>query len=308
MNSLIMIAHGVASGRRHGRSRACSAYQLMTRVDSVRAIRTEICRSTDTSVTLPGNVRRRPSSRVRFDLPRLGAMSGVLRPVGPESVQTYWVRRGLVFAAAAVLVVTLTLIITSTSSGSAAAPGPASASPTSSAAPSSSVMETAIPTQSFVSTSATRKPAAKKSPKLKASPRKTSQSTAQPCAPKELRTTLTGKRRIVAKHRTTFQLSLINGSAQTCTSRVTAKNFELKINYGDDRIWSNDDCPAMIKTISRNLGSEHTMAWSLTWDGRRSKPKCKSASQALRPGSYVATAQLKGASPVKLRMIVKAGS
>ncbi|HEU4908659.1 MAG TPA: hypothetical protein VFT17_07345, partial [Propionibacteriaceae bacterium] len=149
---------------------------------------------------------------------------------------------------------------------------------------------------------------AKKTPKLKASPRKTDQSTTQFCAPKELRTTLTGKQRIVAKHRTTFQLSLINGSAQTCTSRVTPKNFELKINYGNDRIWSTDDCPAMIKTISRNLGSEHAMAWSVAWDGRRSKSQCKSASQALRRGSYVAIAQLEGAAPVKLRMILKAGS
>jgi hypothetical protein len=169
-------------------------------------------------------------------------------------------------------------------------------------------MKTAMPTQSLVSASAMREPAAKKSPKLKASARKTHQSTAQSCAPKELRTTLTGKQRIVAKHRTTFQLSLINGSAQTCTSRVTAKNFELKINYGDAQIWTTDDCPSMIKPISRNLASEHAMAWSLTWDGKRSKSECKSASQALRPGSYVATAQLKGASPVKLRMIVKGGS
>ncbi|HET6759718.1 MAG TPA: hypothetical protein VFH20_10615 [Propionibacteriaceae bacterium] len=200
------------------------------------------------------------------------------------------------------------MIITSTSSGSAAAPGPASANPTSRAAPSSGAMEAAIPTQSSVPASATREPAAKNSPKLKASPRKTNHSTTQSCAPKELRTTLTGKQRIVAKHRTTFQLSLINGSAQTCTSRVTAKNFELKINYRDAQIWTTDDCPSMIKPISRKLASEHAMAWSLTWDGRRSKSQCKSASQALRPGSYVATAQLKGALPVKLRMIVKAGS
>jgi hypothetical protein len=235
-------------------------------------------------------------------------MSGVLRPVGPESVRTYWVRRGLVLAAATVLVVTLTLIITRTSTGSAADPSPASASPTPRAAPSTSTMETVMPTQSFVSASATREPAAKKSPKLKASPRKANHSTTQSCAPKELRTTLAGKQRIVARHRTTFQLSLINGSAQTCTSRVTAKNFELKINYRDAQIWTTDDCPSMIKPISRKLASEHAMAWSLTWDGKRSKSRCKSASQALRAGSYVATAQLKGAPPVKLRMIVKAGS
>jgi hypothetical protein len=169
-------------------------------------------------------------------------------------------------------------------------------------------METATTTRSFVSASAAREPVAKKSPKLKASARKTQKGTTQSCAPNELRTTLTGKQRIVAKHRTTFQLSLINGSAQTCTSRVTSKNFELKINYRNAQIWTTNDCPSMIKPISRNLAAEHAMAWSLTWDGKGSKSECKSASQALRPGSYVATAQLKGAAPVKLRMIVKAAS
>jgi hypothetical protein len=59
MNSLTMIAHGVASGRRHGRSRACSAYQLKTRPTTDCALRTGICRSctpTDTSVTLPCSI------------------------------------------------------------------------------------------------------------------------------------------------------------------------------------------------------------------------------------------------------------
>jgi hypothetical protein len=60
----------------------------------------------------------------------------------------------------------------------------------------------------------------------------------------------------------------------------------------------------MIKTMSRKLGSEHAVAWSLTWDGKRSKSRCKSTSQALRAGRYVATAKLDGAAPVKLRMIL----
>jgi hypothetical protein len=48
-------------------------------------------------------------------------MSGVLRPVGPEPVQTYWARRALVFGAAIALVIAVPLII---SGGSAAQPGP----------------------------------------------------------------------------------------------------------------------------------------------------------------------------------------
>ncbi len=49
--------------------------------------------------------RRRASSLGNAMLPRLGCMSGLLRPVGPEAAQTYWVRRGLVLGATMVLAV-----------------------------------------------------------------------------------------------------------------------------------------------------------------------------------------------------------
>jgi hypothetical protein len=233
-------------------------------------------------------------------------MSGVLHPIGPESVRTYWARRGVVFAAATIFVLALTLIVGGSGSGSAATPSPASADSGSPAPASPSAVETAVPTPSFadISTSATPTPTATKSPKLKASIRKPRQTAAASCAAQELRPTLTAKRRIAPKHPTTFQLSLINGSAKTCVARVTRKNFQLKINSGSDRIWSTADCPSMIKPISRKLSPEHALAWSLTWDGKRSKSRCKSTSQALRPGRYVATAKLDGVTPVKLQMIL----
>jgi hypothetical protein len=54
-----------------------------------------------------------------------GAMSGVLRPVGPQPVQTYWARRALVFGAAAmVLVIAVALIISGASNGSTAQSNP----------------------------------------------------------------------------------------------------------------------------------------------------------------------------------------
>jgi hypothetical protein len=52
------------------------------------------------------------------------AMSGLLRPVGPEPVQTYWARRALVLGSAIVPVIAGALIIGGTSSGSAAQPNP----------------------------------------------------------------------------------------------------------------------------------------------------------------------------------------
>ena len=46
-------------------------------------------------------------------------MSGLLRPVGPAPVQTYWARRALVFgAAASVLAIAVVVISHGTSSGS----------------------------------------------------------------------------------------------------------------------------------------------------------------------------------------------
>jgi hypothetical protein len=240
-------------------------------------------------------------------LPRLGCMSGLLRPVGPEAAQTYWVRRGLVVGATMVLAVAVLLIISGTSSRGLAVhanPSPPTAgySVPSPASPSS--MQTATHTPSTIDPSGSPSSTAPEpnAATRKASTNKTDRSGPVDCPAEDLRPTLTGRHRLASKRPTTFQLSLINGSDQTCIARVTRKNFELKIYSGSDRIWSTADCRSAINPITRKLGSEHAVAWSLTWDGRRSKSNCKSAPDAPGPGTYIATAQLEGAEPVQLRM------
>jgi hypothetical protein len=240
-------------------------------------------------------------------------MSGLLRPVGPEPAQTYWARRALLFAAGMVLAIFMVLIIGSTRSGSAAQPNPrtesysatsSTASPgdPSSAAPSALEMAGSTPSLVNLPGSATSALPATKS----IQPNESTKAKAGPaqCAPDELRPTLTGRQRLAPKQRTTFQLSLINRSDRTCVARITRNNFELKISSGNDRIWSSNDCPSVIKPINRKLRSEYAVAWTLTWDGMRSESDCKSVREAPDPGRYVATAQLDGATPVKLRMIL----
>jgi hypothetical protein len=224
-------------------------------------------------------------------------MSGLLHPVGPEPPQTYWARRGLAFGATLVLGVAVVLIISGTSSGSAAQPSPAGvAYSTPPAASATSVSPTVVtPSPSATSTGPT--PETRKV--------STTKKRSAECSTDDLRPTLTGKQRLKTKQPTTFQLSLINGSAEACIVRVTQKNFQLEIESGNHRIWSTEDCPSIIKPISRTLGSEHAVAWTLTWDGKRSKPNCRSAHKALRPGRYLATAQLDGAEPVQLRLTLK---
>jgi hypothetical protein len=97
-------------------------------------------------------------------------------------------------------------------------------------------------------------------------------------------------------------LSLINGSGQICVARVTRDNFELKIYSGIDRIWSTKDCATIVKAVTRKLGPEQAVEWSVSWNGRRSRTGCQSRPEIPRPGTYYATAQFAGAEPVKLRM------
>jgi hypothetical protein len=232
-------------------------------------------------------------------------MIGLVHPVGPETAGTYWTRRGFVIGATVVLAIALVLTIGGTSSGSAAQASPstpASAYPVPSAT-SLNPLQTAPPAPSVVDFSSTSTATASPQPtaskkKKKGHPKPVA------CPARDLRPTLTGRIRLAPKQRTSFQLSLINGSGRTCTARVTRKNFELKISSGKGHLWSTRDCPSAINTISRKLGSEHAVAWSLTWNGKRSKANCKSARQVPKPGRYAATARLDGAEPVKLRMTI----
>jgi len=266
-------------------------------------------------------------------------MSGVLHPVGPESEETYWLRRAMVAGAALLLVIlVVALFVNSTSTGSAVAT-PATPSPTSpatepgatpSAVPSgvspspsasASASASASPSTSAASTSsaeASSKPAGKASSKPsdkasstsadKASGESSKKATpAGPvtCSPAKLRATLTGDQRLKPEEKTTFTLSLINGSGASCRVSVSPKNFELTIYSGSDRIWSSDDCATAVRPITEKIAAEDAVTWSMAWNGRRSAADCKVRPEIPRPGTYVATAQLEGADPVQLRMILR---
>nr|WP_294693087.1 hypothetical protein [uncultured Friedmanniella sp.] len=256
-------------------------------------------------------------------------MSSVLHPVGPEPEQTYWARRlALVLSLVVVVGVVAALISSMLGTGSAvsAAPAPPAATlqPASSVTPSASPTPSAWPTPSTSASSASPSPSASSSAasssgtSASASPSSTAEAktsaTKKPrpkptgpvaCAPAKLRTTLTGKQTLKPKQDNKLTLSLINGSDSTCTVSVTAKNFELKIFSGTDRIWSSNDCATALKPISRKVKAEDAVEWTMTWDGNRSAKGCKDRPEIPRAGTYFATAQLDGAKPVQLRMILR---
>lgn len=254
-------------------------------------------------------------------------MSGVLHPVGPEPEETYWLRRAMVAGAVLVLVIlVVALLVNSSSTGSAQATAPtpspsdpaASASETLSASPDvASASASASPDaaqaasasgspSAATSTDPTTKPASTASAKAsRRSTQKAAPAAPRSCSPAKLRATLTGDQRLEPKKKTTFELSLINGSAATCRVSVTQQNFELTIHSGTDRIWSSDDCETAVKSIAEKVAAEDAVTWSMTWNGRRSAAGCRNRPEVPRAGSYVATAQLKGADSVQLRMILR---
>ena len=239
-------------------------------------------------------------------------MSSVLHPVGPEPPQTYWVRRTIVIASAImVLAVIVALIVNGTSSGSAVQPTPPAPSPVAAETASPSPMGTELRTppasapSESATTQASSEPKAKASAKAAPSPKVTAKPGPVACPADQLRVTLNGKQRLKVKKATVFQLSLINGSAQTCIVSITPKNFELKIYSGTDRIWSTNDCSTAIKPMTKKLPPERVVEWSLAWNGRRSRDDCKKRPEIPLAGTYFATAQLEGAKPVQLRMILR---
>ena len=270
-------------------------------------------------------------------------MSGVLHPVGPESEETYWLRRAMVAGAVLLLVIlVVALFVNSTSTGSAVAT-PATASPTApaaeprvttSAVPSSGSSSPSAPASPTASTdasaSSTGRSSAEASSKAssKTSSKASSKASGKPsgasskkasgesskkappagpvtCSPAKLRATLTGDPQLKPGEKTAFTLSLINGSGASCRVSVSPKNFELTIYSGSDRIWSSDDCATAVKPITEKIAAEDAVTWSMAWNGRRSADDCKVRPEVPRPGTYVATAQLEGADPVQFRMILR---
>ncbi len=247
-------------------------------------------------------------------------MSTVLHPSGPEAPQTYWLRRAVVIAAAVIVVaVVIALIVNGSSTGSAVQQQPPVTGPTGVAATTptpfaqSSSVPAASASASAAGTPSAGDPSATSSASTVAKSKASTTATASPKAKKsgptacdaaQLRATLTGKQRLKPKQPNTFTLSLINGSGQTCLATVSDANFELKIYSGTDRIWSTDDCSTAMTRRTVTLKAEQAMEWKVSWNGRRSRADCKNRPEIPRTGTYFATAQLDGAKPVQLRMVL----
>ena len=255
-------------------------------------------------------------------------MSGVLHPMGPEPAQTYWVRRGVLLAVVLLLATIVVFGVANlTKAAVATAPPPpippAVTSPTPSTTPRPSTAVSTPPAGPAPSSATSGGPSASAPPSTSAVP--SSSTAAKPsatpsarpsptttvigtpdCAPAGLRVKVSGDRSLSPGQNNTFTLSLVNPGARTCLTSVTDSNFELKIYSGKDRIWSSQDCGKTLAAFDKKLAPRAGVSWKMTWNGERSVKgkECKRGADTPQSGTYWATAQLDGAKPVQLRMII----
>ena len=235
-------------------------------------------------------------------------MSGVLHPVGPEPARTYWFRRAVVLAA---MVLVLTAVVALTGAArrgrqqtvpqTAAVPAPTATltpSASSAPAPAATPLVPAEPTTA-VSPAASATASTAPSPTADQTP-----AAVKACEGSALRTTLRGDQALKPKDPNTFTLSLINGGPDRCIIQVTPDNFELRIYSGIDRIWTTRHCSTVLKPIKETVRSEAAVEWQVKWNGLRSANACKNGPGVAGAGTYIAAAQLDGAQPVQLRMVI----
>lgn len=256
-------------------------------------------------------------------------MGGVMRPVGPESAETYWMRRALVVGAFLVLLIILLIVLFNLGgSPGQAAPAPTqsavpagvSTSPTPSPSPSAPTGTPATPSPSASPSAATgsASPSASASPSTSSSPSPPSKASKSPsdkssdkasakaspsatpvtaCSSDDLTPTVRSKKHTVkVGSSVTFDVSYTNKSDQPCSVSVSPDDYQLTIYSGTDRIWSTEDCAKLVHSAKVTLKPGHAVGWSITWNGKRSQQgaSCQNRPETPRAGYYHATSQLKG--------------
>jgi len=210
-------------------------------------------------------------------------MSTVLHPKGSEPSGVYWRRRAVVIALAVVLVVVVAWIAWPKGTG-AAAPAPQTTAATSPAT---------TATTPSVSTSASSAPSA---------------TTPVACDPGSMAMDLAGYQKVKQGSKQVLRVSIKN-TAVPCVLQVNATNFDLTVKSGTDRIWTTGDCENWVPAAKDQLlKTGQARQFDVTWGLARSKSKCGTTKDVLKPGTYVATATFaKRITALQVFVITKAG-
>ncbi|WP_017588295.1 hypothetical protein [Nocardiopsis ganjiahuensis] len=85
-----------------------------------------------------------------------------------------------------------------------------------------------------------------------------------------------------------FKVTVVNVAEQTCTVDVGPEAFELRLDSGDDRVYSSADCVEGKAEEERQLKRGTPHEYTITWELERSFTDCRESSAKAQPGWYKA--------------------
>jgi len=209
------------------------------------------------------------------------------RPVGPETEQTYWLRRA---AVALAVLVPLTVLLSLLGGGDDDRLAQRSSSSTSSPAP-----------RPLPSGGPSADPSADPSagpgadPLASASPGATPTASAAgtPCPDDALRLEAAATEDSYAVGASPrLELSVTNTGAVPCRRDLGQAAVELVVFSGSDRIWSSDDCAPGGEADVVTLAPGAAEVSRVTWGGTRSLPGCEGDEDRAEAGTYRVTGRV----------------
>jgi hypothetical protein len=210
----------------------------------------------------------------------------VLEPTGPLPPEIYWRRR--VFAIGAIVIV-LALVIwlaimllhgggsskstAAASSTSATAAGPETTTPPATSTSDAAASATATPSGT-VNATAVNSPAA--------------------CPDQSLAVKVTvGQPTYKSGDKPVFGIVITNISTMACSRDMGSGLQQVSVQSldGQRRLWTSTDCDQGGPPDVRTLTGGQQAAFTLTWSGTTSQPKCAGERVPVPPGSYAVSAQ-----------------
>lgn len=229
-------------------------------------------------------------------------MNSLMQPSGPESRNTYWLRRGIVALAALVSVALVWWVLSGLfgnhrSDISAVPQNPASLA-SAGVTPTPSASTSASPSPGS-SPSSSASPSSSSSPTPSPTPTPTGP---VPCAAESLSVTVDGTRSHKTGASTAFSVAVANGDSAACILDLGESPLVVEVTSGPDRIWTTAHCAKWAPSGTQTIQPGKQWSTSVTWQGRRSKDGCGLRDEVLRPGTYRAAATLGGISSRALVM------
>lgn len=221
-------------------------------------------------------------------------MSGVARPRGPLPARVYWTRRLLVGALALLLVVGIARVL---GGGSDAADIPAATtvagSPTAGPASDAATQDATKKNKKRNAERDTKKQRKKNKPEPLPEP-------TGPCLEGEVVVTASTDRPNAGMD-VPITLLVTSKLSPACTFVVSPNNVVLKLTSGQDRIWTSQQCPRAIPTVTVVARQEVAGEVQVLWNGQRSDDDCSRQAGWALPGYYYAEAAALGSEPTAVQ-------